>query len=107
MKRRDFVAETLVGGALWGSIRDGIAPQGATARDLPGAASSPEVVIERGVSGQPHSGKVLAAIQPHADDIPLFAGGTVAKLVNEGYTGYLIRASNDDKIGRASCRETL
>jgi hypothetical protein len=47
-----------------------------------------EIVVEREVSGRPHGGKVLAAIQPHADDIPLFGGGTVAKLIREGYTGY-------------------
>ena len=33
-------------------------------------------------------------------DIPLFAGGTVAKLIDEGYTGYLIRVSNDEAAGR-------
>lgn len=26
------------------------------------------VIIERPVTGQPHRGKVLAAVQPHADD---------------------------------------
>ena len=40
-----------------------------------------EIVIEHAVSGRPHEGKVLAAIQPHSDDIPIFAGGTVAKLM--------------------------
>ena len=44
----------------------------------------------------PHSGKVLLAVQAHSDDIPLFASGTVAKLIEEGYTGYLLRATNDD-----------
>ena len=58
-----------------------------------------EVVIERPVKGKPHQGKVLAAIQPHCDDIPIFAGGTVAKLIDEGYTGYLIRTTNDDAAG--------
>jgi len=56
-----------------------------------------EVVVERPVSGKPHQGKVLLAIQAHSDDIPLFAGGLVAKLMDEGYTGYLLRTSNDDK----------
>ena len=42
---------------------------------------------------------VLAAIQPHCDDIPIFAGGTVAKLIQEGYTGYMIRTTNDDAAG--------
>lgn len=54
------------------------------------------VVVERPASGKPHQGKVLLALQAHSDDIPLSAAGTVAKLVEEGYTGYLVRASNDD-----------
>jgi LmbE family N-acetylglucosaminyl deacetylase len=61
-----------------------------------------ELVIERPVPGRPHTGKVLAAIQPHADDIPLFAAGTVAKLLEEGYTGHLIRVTNDDSAGAGS-----
>jgi len=64
--------------------------------------SAPEIVIERAAEGLPHQGKVLAAIQPHADDIPLFAAGTVAKLIAEGYTGYLIRVTNDDMTGAGS-----
>jgi LmbE family N-acetylglucosaminyl deacetylase len=39
---------------------------------------------------------VLLAVQAHSDDIPLSSAGTVAKLVKEGYTGYLLRATNDD-----------
>jgi LmbE family N-acetylglucosaminyl deacetylase len=61
-----------------------------------------QIIIEPINSGQPHKGKVLAAIQPHSDDIPIFAGGTVAKLIKEGYTGYLIRTSNDDHAGRGA-----
>ena len=60
----------------------------------------PEVVIEKSQPGNPHKGKVLAAIQPHCDDLSLFAAGTVAKLMKEGYTGYLIRTTNDDHAGR-------
>lgn len=56
------------------------------------AAAQP--LIERSVSGQPNKGKVLLAVQAHADDIPLSASGTVAKLIEEGYTGYLLRATN-------------
>lgn len=47
-------------------------------------------------AGAPHQGKVLAAIQPHSDDLALICAGTIAKLVREGYTGYMIRATNDD-----------
>jgi LmbE family N-acetylglucosaminyl deacetylase len=39
---------------------------------------------------------VLLAVQAHSDDVPLMAAGTVAKLVKEGYRGYLLRATNDD-----------
>lgn len=59
-----------------------------------------DLVIEGHQSGKPHQGKVLAAVQAHSDDIPLFAGGLVAKLVDEGYTAYLIRISNDEAAGR-------
>ena len=54
------------------------------------------VLLERAAAGQPHRGKVLLALQAHSDDIPLSAAGTVIKLIEEGYTGYLLRASNDD-----------
>ncbi len=70
------------------------------------AATEPEVVIERDRSSRPFAGKVLAAIQPHADDIPIFAAGTVLKLINEGYTPYIIRTTNDDMAGRGSIAET-
>src|SRR5262244_2623858 len=55
-----------------------------------------DVFLERPAEGTPHKGKVLLAVQAHSDDIPLMAAGTVAKLVQEGYTGYLVRATNDD-----------
>ena len=58
-----------------------------------------KVFVERDRQGQPHAGKTLAAIQPHCDDIPIFAGGTVAKLIAEGYRGILIRTSNDEMAG--------
>jgi len=99
MKRRDFVSEFLVGGTLLKtrgfniSQRAGSPPQGVSPTLTEG------VFVERAASGKPHAGKVLAAIQPHTDDIPIFAGGTVAKLVGEGYTGYLIRTTNDEMAG--------
>jgi hypothetical protein len=58
------------------------------------------VVIERTVGGKPHNGKVLALIQPHSDDIPIFAAGTAFKLIDEGYTAFLIRVTNDDMVGQ-------
>jgi len=78
--------------------------KGALAASLLGAPqllaqtpSAADVVIERAVSGAPHRGKVLALITPHLDDGPFFANGTVTKLLQEGYTGYFIRTSNDEK----------
>jgi len=58
---------------------------------------SSDIVVERAASGAPHQGKTLALITPHLDDGPFFACGTVAKLLREGYTGYFIRTSNDEK----------
>lgn len=84
MERRDFF-----GGALAGSLL-GASP-------LMAQATAADVVIERAASGTPHRGKVLALITPHLDDGPFFACGTVAKLLSEGYTGYFIRTSNDEK----------
>ena len=85
MERRD-----LFKGALAASLLG--APQ--LLAQTPSAA---DVVIERAVSGAPHRGKVLALITPHLDDGPFFANGTVTKLLQEGYTGYFIRTSNDEK----------
>jgi LmbE family N-acetylglucosaminyl deacetylase len=61
------------------------------------AAPQRDVVLEKSLPGRPHRGKVLALITPHLDDGPIFAGGTLAKLLREGYTGYFIRTSNDEK----------
>jgi LmbE family N-acetylglucosaminyl deacetylase len=78
--------------------------KGALAASLLGAPQLPaqattatDIVIERPMPGTPHQGKVLALITPHLDDGPFFAAGTVAKLLREGYTGYFIRTSNDEK----------
>ena len=84
MKRRDFFTSMLAG--LTAVKLD-------TALAQP-ASSTP--VLERPLPGTPHKGKVLIAIQPHSDDIALFSAGTVAKLIQEGYSGYMIRATNDD-----------
>lgn len=58
-----------------------------------------ETVVERDLAGKPHAGKVFIAIHAHLDDIPYYCGGTLAKLIREGYTGYIIRTSNDEKCG--------
>jgi LmbE family N-acetylglucosaminyl deacetylase len=84
--RRDLVTAALAGAACVLS-----SSQESRAQETPR-----EVFLERPAEGTPHKGKVLLAVQAHSDDIPLTAAGTVAKLVKEGYTGYLLRATNDD-----------
>ena len=68
---------------------------------------SAEVKVEGPANGSPHAGKILAAIQPHSDDIPIFAAGTVAKLIREGYGGYMIRMTNDDMAGPGTIGDTV
>lgn len=123
MSRRKFLSTSLAGGLTLGgaaALKGGsptqaaegprsTLPPGVTPSDYAvphseyGAVTTPDyfaytndLVIERNQPGKPHKGKVLAAIQSHSDDIPIFCGGTVAKLIDEGYTGYLIRVSNDE-----------
>ena len=96
MKRSEFIAR-VAGGAFAISTAD--------AAPSDGPFADTDIQIERAQPGKPHAGKVLAAIQPHADDIPLFAGGLVLKLIQEGYTGYLIRTTNDDHTGPGTVGE--
>ena len=88
IQRREFISGLLAGAAL---LRASFAESRAAAQE-----PSREIHFERAAEGTPHKGKVLLAVQAHSDDIPLMAAGTVAKLVKEGYTGYLVRATNDD-----------
>jgi LmbE family N-acetylglucosaminyl deacetylase len=87
MLRRNFLGSLMAGGALTRLAR----PE----QQQP-AAPAAVPFLERSAAGQPHRGKVLLALQAHSDDVPLFAAGTVIKLIEEGYTGYLLRATNDD-----------
>ncbi len=87
LERRNFL-----GGAVAGAFAGGLA-NAQTAAPAP----SSELVFERAADGTPHRGKTLALIAPHLDDGPIFAGGTIAKLLREGYSGYFIRTSNDEK----------
>lgn len=93
MLRRKFFGDLVTAGAL-----AELAPA-----QLPGSTLPPEAPHQSGktflegpAAGRPHQGKVLLACQAHSDDIALEASGTVAKLIEEGYTGYLVRATNDD-----------
>ncbi|HEY3838481.1 MAG TPA: PIG-L family deacetylase [Bryobacteraceae bacterium] len=64
-----------------------------------GQNGAARAVIEKGVSGQPHKGRVFVAVHAHLDDLPYFAGGLCSKLIAEGYTGYIVRATNDEHSG--------
>jgi LmbE family N-acetylglucosaminyl deacetylase len=87
MFRRNFFGNLIAGSALTQLAGSGRQEQGQGAT---------EPFLEGPLAGQPHKGKVLLALQAHADDVPLEAAGTVAKLIEEGYRGYLVRATNDD-----------
>jgi LmbE family N-acetylglucosaminyl deacetylase len=65
------------------------------------------VVIEKKREGKPRAGQVVVAIQPHSDDIPIFAAGLYAKLIDEGATPYMIRVTNDDMAGPGNYAETV
>ena len=106
MDRRNFLSQTLAANALLPEALAGQASSGAGAAQARTAMTA-EVMVERAASGKPHAGKVLAAIQPHSDDVPIFAGGTAAKLIAEGCTGYLIRVTNDDMAGPGTVGETV
>src|SRR5579859_6528521 len=79
MVRRHFLTGALAGSAFAGQT------------------AGTDVVVERAASGTPSKARVLSLITPHLDDGPIFASGTIAKLLKEGYTGYFIRTSNDEK----------
>jgi LmbE family N-acetylglucosaminyl deacetylase len=83
MRRRELLKHFVAGAAL-------------SCFEAPAADDARQVFFERAATGTPHKGKVLLAVQAHSDDIPLTSAGTVAKLIREGYTGYLVRATNDD-----------
>ncbi|MEX1241684.1 MAG: PIG-L family deacetylase [Cyclobacteriaceae bacterium] len=106
MKRKDFLQKGMLSGALAGSsLWASASPINKNRKDPLETKKKhddllqqdDEIIIERSNKGKPHTGKVLLAIQAHSDDIPLFAGGLVAKLMDEGYTGYLLRTSDDSK----------
>ncbi|MDH4091041.1 MAG: PIG-L family deacetylase [Cyclobacteriaceae bacterium] len=100
MQRRNFIEKSMLAGAFaTPAIYGSFSRQDKGSNILKADNTEDEVVIEHPAKGRPHVGKVLAVIQPHCDDIPLFASGTVAKLIHEGYTGYLIRTTNDDAAG--------
>jgi LmbE family N-acetylglucosaminyl deacetylase len=107
MERRDFLKGTLAGGAVAGGMLGMTGAPPAYASQSNYMMYTDDLVIDRDRTGRPYEGRVLAAIQPHADDIPIYAGGTVAKLISEGYTGYLINTTNDDHAGPGTVGDTV
>ncbi|MGH9629373.1 MAG: PIG-L deacetylase family protein [Bryobacteraceae bacterium] len=103
MERRGFLGSTMLAGFGAPSA----AQQSASERPLEDIDAASGLTVERSAAGRPHTGKVLAAIQPHSDDIPIFAAGTVLKLLDEGYTGYLVRVTNDDMAGPGGIATTV
>ena len=100
MERRKFISRNIAFGALTPAALASLGFSDPKTENLESAEEiNDDVIIERVSEGQPHRGKVVAVIQPHCDDIPIYAAGTVAKLIYEGYTGYLIRTSNDEAAG--------
>ena len=106
MKRRSFLDSTLAGAALVGGMA---APVVAQAQSEKTAADvdfekrlnfDDDLVVEHTAQGQPHKGKVLLHVMAHNDDHS--GTGTAAKLINEGYTGYYVRFTNEDKSGAGS-----
>ena len=120
MERREFIERTLVASAAFGAAAGAHAASGSPAAATGNAPMVPSpppptmektggggggtsyqvpVTVERRQTGKPHRGKVFAAIQPHCDDIPIYAGGTVLKMIDEGYQGILITMSDDSMAG--------
>ena len=66
-----------------------------------------EIVVEKDAKETPHKGKVFAAIHAHLDDIPYYCAGTCAKLIGEGYTGYIIRTTNDERCGPGTTNRNI
>jgi LmbE family N-acetylglucosaminyl deacetylase len=107
MDRRMFLGKTIAGGTIAAGAAGHAGTFAAYASQSNTIMPTQDLIVERDLPGQPHKGKVLAAIQPHSDDIPIFAAGTVAKLIREGYTGILIRTTNDDHAGPGTVGDTV
>ena len=99
MRRRRFLKASLLAAPAPLAAQTPPRPRETVAGGTGSTSYQVETTIERRQSGKPHAGKVLAAIQPHCDDIAIFAAGTLLKLADEGYTAYLITLSDDSMAG--------
>ncbi len=71
------------------------------------SASPPKITVEKDRPGQPGQGKVFVAIHARMEEAPYLAGGLCAKLIKEGYTGYIVRVGNDEKYGGHTIAENI
>jgi LmbE family N-acetylglucosaminyl deacetylase len=46
---------------------------------------------------KPYAGRTMVIVTAHADDFTILAGGTIARMIDEGYTAHVIRVTNDEK----------
>src|SRR5437870_10425611 len=65
------------------------------------------ITVVKDQPGRPHAGKVFAVVHAHSSDAPHYAAGLCAKLIAEGYTGYLVRTTNDEKSGGRSIAQNI
>ncbi|MBK5294002.1 MAG: PIG-L family deacetylase [Acidobacteriia bacterium] len=103
MQRRHFLGSAAMAQAAQGPGQAPLPPANEFVASGTAAVSyKVDITKESRRPGKPHKGKVLAAIQPHCDDVPIFAAGTVLKLIDEGYEGILITLSDDAMAGDGS-----
>ena len=70
-------------------------------------AGNAGITVEKARPGQPHKGRVFVAVHAHLQDLPYYGGGLCAKLMSEGYTGYLVRTTNDEKYGGRTIAQNI
>jgi LmbE family N-acetylglucosaminyl deacetylase len=70
-------------------------------------AGNAGIIVDKARPGQPHRGRVFVAVHAHLQDLPKYAGGLCAKLILEGYTGYLVRTTNDEKYGGRTIAQNI
>ena len=88
MLRRNFCGSLLAGGAISHLARSQQQPQ-ARQDGPPWCWNAP-------TRGSRTRARCCSRSRPIPTTYRLSAAGTVAKLIKEGYTGYLVRATNDD-----------
>ena len=99
MRRRHFLEASMLAGSAQLAAQTAPQPRETVGGGTGSTSYQVQPIIERRQSGKPRQGQVVVAIQPHCDDIPIFAAGTLLKLIDEGCTGYLITMSDDSMAG--------